>query len=378
MKPVISSLRNAALIGAAALCLSAQAETPSPIAIGLILDGQYKHQPTALAAGDEGFSLGHTELNVNGAIDDRFQGNLTAVIEDHDGETEVALEEAWIETTSLPFHSQLRAGRFLSQIGYLNSRHLHEDDYPERPVIYRALLGGHYFDDGIRLEVLMPTPFYWRIGAEAFKGTAFAGESNASDRAIGTYSLGTKVGGDLGTEHSWQAGTAWLKNRLAGNVTAGHDHDEDEHDHHGHTHGILYSGANLYISDLAWKWAPDGNPRRKQLILTGEHLYADDLNRYATGRHYHEGWYLSAVYRIDGRWTGGLRYGEADLEEAHGDHFHTQFVKESNLMVGWTPSHFASLRLMYTRQQVQGFDDTDDSITLQYVMSLGAHGSHRF
>jgi hypothetical protein len=45
-------------------------------------------------------------------------------------------------------------------------------------------------------------------------------------------------------------------------------------------------------------------------------------------------------------------------------------------MIDWSPSEFSRLRLQYTDDRVLA--DSDKQIILQYLMSLGAHGGHRF
>jgi len=360
---------------------SAQANEMNPD-ISVVLDGYYKQNATALSHRDEGFGLGHTELSLSAPIDDLFAGRLTAVLEEHHGETEVALEEAYLQTTGMPWNLSIRGGRFLSQVGYLNSRHMHEDNFVERPAAYRALLGSHYFDDGLRVNLLMPTPFFWQIGAEAFNGNRLT----EGDEDIGVYTVNTRFGGDIGVSQSWQAGLSYLRNRqLHGDHHDEHadDHDDHGHDDHGHGdhdhgHGAAYTGENLYIADLVWKWSPDGNTRQQQLTLSGEYLYADELNEHARSSDYHQGWYTSAVYRFTPQWSVGARYGRVDLKEAHGDHFHDQQLKETDVMLAWSRSHFSTLRLQYTHQSAHGFDDADNTVTLQYVMTFGAHGAHDF
>lgn len=348
--------------------------------VSVILDGYYKQNNTALSHRDEGFGLGHTELSLSSPIDDLFEGRLTAVLEDHEGETELELEEAFLQTTGMPYNLSIRGGRFLSQVGYLNSRHLHEDDFVERPAAYRALLGSHYFDDGLRLNLLLPTPFYWQIGAEAFDG----GRLSEGEEDIGVYTVNTRFGGDLSRSQSWQAGFSYLKNRQihsehGGDQEEGHsDHDHGDHDHSGHSHAAAYTGENLYIADLVWKWAPNGNNRQQQVTLSGEYMYADDLNEHATSDDVHEGWYASAVYQFAPQWSGGVRYGEVDLQEAHGDHFHGQNLQETDVMLAWSRSHFSTVRLQYTHQEAYGFEEADNTVMLQYVMSFGAHGAHGF
>lgn len=360
-------------------CVSANPFNPD---ISLILDGLYKSENTALSEYESGFGLGHTELSLQGAVDDRFFGSMAAVLASHEGETEVELEEAYINTIGLPWGLDVRGGRFLSQIGYLNSHHLHSDHFTDRPAVYRALLGSHYFDDGVRLNVLLPTPFYWRVGVEAFNGSHLAG--GVGDDDIGVYTVNSRWGGDFSPSNSWQLGLSWLNNRLdpaEEEEDADHDDDHDDghdHDDHAHSHDAGYSGENMVIADAVWKWAPQGNARNSQLILAGEYFYVDELNEYATDDDYHEGWYASAVYRFHPQWSAGVRYGEVELKEAHDDHFHDQSLEETDVMLAWSYSHFSTVRLQYTSQQGEGFDDLNDTITLQYVMSLGAHGAHEF
>lgn len=370
---------NAFRAGVATLAFTAipavQANELNPD-ISVVLDGYYKQNPTALSHREEGFGLGHTELSLSAPVDDLFEGRLTAVLEEHDGESEVMLEEAFLQTTAMPWNLSVRGGRFLSQVGYLNSRHLHEDDFVERPAVYRALLGSHYFDDGLRLNLLLPTPFYWQLGAEAFDGNRLS----EGEEDIGVYTVNTRFGGDIGGSQSWQAGLSYLHNRQTeGNTEEASAEAETDHDHsHDHSHGAGYTGKNLYFADLVWKWSPNGNTRQQQLTLSGEYLYADDLNEYATSDDTHEGWYASAVFQFAPQWSAGARYGRVDLRAAHGDHFHDQSLEESDVMLAWSHSHFSTVRLQYTRQDGEGFDQADNTVMVQYVMSLGAHGAHGF
>jgi hypothetical protein len=46
-------------------------------------------------------------------------------------------------------------------------------------------------------------------------------------------------------------------------------------------------------------------------------------------------------------------------------------------MVDFSPSEFSRLRVQYAWDQAR-FTDTDDELSLQYIMSLGAHGAHKF
>ncbi len=357
----------------------------APIELGLILDGAVASDALALGARERGLAPGHNELTLGGRIDDRFAGRLTAVMHRHEGETELELEEAYIETTALPAGLQLRGGRFLAAVGYLNELHLHSDDFVERPLLHRAFLGGHWFDDGVRLSWVAPTRLYWRTTLEAFTGASLL--PDAPRRGIaGAWTLGTQVGGDVGIEHSWQAGLSYLRNRLdTASLADGHGHghagDPDDHDAdgHDHAHGSRYAGRHMLVANAVWKWAPDGNNRARQLRVSAEYARVQGLNAFAGDRDLHEAWYLSMVYRFAPQWEAGVRLDELRVREPHGNHFHSGHLQEASVSLAWKPTHFSTLRLQWTSQRDRGgFDGAGDALFLQYVMSLGAHGAHPF
>lgn len=376
--------------------------------ISAVLNGYYQTGERPLSGTSEGFGLGETELAMSANIDDMFYGKVTAVIEMHDGETELNLEEAFIQTMAMPGGFSIRGGRFLSDIGYLNNQHLHTDSFTDRPMVYRAFLGGHYFDDGIRFNYVAPTDLYWTMGAEAFKGESLRAADEHGEREfenVGVYTLYTKIGGDLSVNSSWQAGLSYLRNEN-GQVTADEDHGHDdhghddhghedhghddhghgEHGHEGHSHSASYTGKNTYGADFVYKWAPDGNYKYQNLTVSGEYYRVTDFTpidlhpENAPSKDYHEGWYLSSVYQFTPSWSAGLRYGEIDTQEVHGDHFHAQKLKESEVTLAWHSSHFSTVRLQYTNQKGTNFDGIEDDniFTIQYIMSLGAHGAHQF
>jgi len=378
---------------------SAFAQDPSLTnpAISAVLDGYYQNTERPMAERVEGFGLGHTELAMSANIDDMFYGKMTAVVEMHDGETELGLEEAFIQTLAMPGGFSVRAGRFLSDVGYLNNQHVHTDAFSDRPAAYRAFLGSHYFDDGVRLTYVAPTDIYWAMGIEAFKGDSMRAVDEHGEREfkdLGIYTAYTKLGGDIGANGSWQAGLSYMRNEN-GRMTADEHEEHEEHAEHGeddhghdHSHSASYPGENTYIADFVYKWAPNGNYKYQHLTVSGEYFKVTDFTPLAhEDEHLSEqsvddqqGWYLSGVYQFSPNWSAGLRYGEVDTQEMHGDHFHGQKLKESEVSLAWHHSHFSTVRLQYTNQKGTNFDGIEDDnvITLQYVMTLGAHGAHQF
>lgn len=377
-------------------------------AISVVLDGYYQSDDRIMTERAEGFGIGETELAFSANIDDMFYGKLTTIFESHDGESELEIEEAFIQTMALPNGFTVRAGRFLSDIGYLNNQHLHTDSFTSRPSAYRAFLGGHYFDDGLRVSYLAPTDLYWTMGAEVFAGDSLRAADEHGERdfdSTGVYTAYTKLGGDLGVESSWQLGLSYLRNENGQLTPEEHDeHEEDTHeaDDHGHSHSASYTGKNTFIADFVYKWAPNGNYKYQHLTLSAEYFRVNDFmasslleedheehdeheeheehEEHSGVKDYHQAWYVSAVYQFSPSWSAGLRYGKLDSQLQHEDHFDSQKLKETEFSIAWHNSHFSTVRLEVSHQSNVGFESeqNDNVISLQYVMTMGAHGAHQF
>lgn len=393
----------ALLIGAVSQPLAAQSNAGTAFnpAISLTLMGQYAnysnleelHLPGFQLGGEaglpsSGFNLDHTELTISANIDPYFFGQMTAAIAEHDGETELELEEAFLQTSALPAGLGLTFGRFLSEVGYLNSHHPHAWDFVDAPLPLQAFLGGNYYDDGVRLNWLAPTPMLLELGAEAFRGGRFPTAADHDDD-IGAYSAFVRLGGDLGTNHSWRLGLSRLWSDPV-DRSDGHSHDHG----HGHNHIYAFSGnSDLTVLDAIWKWAPGGNMYNRHLTLQAEYFQrseagtvTEEVDNVSTGyRGTQRGLYAQAVYRFMPRWRTGLRYDrlwsdnrgnntalltEAELADAD------SAAQRYSAMLDFSPSEFSRLRLQYSRSDIDG--ETDNAVFLQYIMSLGAHGAHRF
>jgi len=89
------------------------------------------------------------------------------------------------------------------------------------------------------------------------------------------------------------------------------------------------------------------------------------------------------VYQFMPEWRVGARYDWLDPGSVgYGDNgasfsdvdFRPQ---RTSVMFDWTPSEFSRLRLQYSQAKlVPGV--TDNQWFLQYILTLGAHGAHRY
>jgi len=368
-------------------------------ALSLILSGTYArtsqdpqryaisgfHLPAGaeVGPGTRGFSLAETELGFAANIDPWLRGVATISLAPDDA---VEVEEAYIQTTSLGNGLALKAGRFFSGIGYLNSQHSHTWDFVDAPLAYQAMLGTQVGDDGVRLNWLAPTDQFVELGLELGRGRGFPGGDNGRNGA-GMVALTAHTGGDIGTSHSWRAGVSVLNAKADGQALVGAAAD-------GSTLDSEFSGrTRVWVADAVWKWAPNGNATRTNFKLQGEYirsrrdgtLVADPSGAASEGdyRAVQSGWYLQGVWQFMPRWRVGLRteqldggtpeYGANAGLYAIGDFK----PRKNSLMVDFNPSEFSRVRLQLAQDRSrEGLKD--NQLFLQYQMSLGAHGAHSY
>jgi hypothetical protein len=384
--------------------------------ISLTLDGQYTdisnselslpgfpiggeaHLPSA------GFSTNHNELTVSSNIDDKFYGMLNTALIIESGSTAIELEEAFIETLSLNKGLKLKFGQYLSNIGYLNSIHKHAHDFTDRPLVNDALLGGHLIDTGLEVSWIAPTDVYLNIGTSLSTGAQFPGGDN--DKNNRGQSLFIKTGNDFSSHSSWQLGASYYHTNFHKRTAGGHHHHEEEgHDELEITNTLSNGNVDIYGVDAVYKWAPNGNTKDVNFKLQGEyfikkeHGLAEMSEGSATGsakyKGNQQGFYVQGVLQFKPQWRLGLRQELLVADNTFANYTaegidEEEFLEESGLgtegnpkkssiMLDYSPSHFSKIRLQYSRFN-QGHEnaDSEDSIALQYVMSIGSHGAHKF
>lgn len=346
----------------------------------------------------EGFTLDETEFTASANVDQWFYAETTIALHDDEHDSEVEVEEAFAEPLMLPAGLGGRFGRFYSDVGYLNRFHTHTWDFHDEPLAYRAFLGKQYRDDGIRMNWTAPTSTYVMLGTETYAGREFpAGDE--TDKTLGDIQTAfLKLGGDIGASHAWQGGVS----ALIANV---HDREGDGHSHDGNQASSSFSGdSNLYMADLVYKWAPNGNRRQRNFTLQTEYFYREEdgdvifteedssaLMDYDGDQ---KGWYAQAVYQFMPHWRVGTRYdwlsADNNLKVTNpGGLDPDEVIRESgfdsdshdperwSLMVDWSPSEFSRIRAQYNHDESRP-DKTDNQWSLQYIMGLGSHGAHEF
>ncbi len=399
--PAAPAQIGAAPAGAAAPAPAAQLAAANAFnpGISLILSGGYTRTSrdpadyrisgfplppdSEIGPGSRGFSLAESELGLSASIDPWLRGAINIALHP---DNEVSVEEAFVQTTSLGNGLSLKAGRFLSGIGYLNAQHAHVWDFADAPLAYQALLGTQFGDDGVQLTWLAPTDRYLELGAELGRGRSFPG-SNSGRNGAGAGALTAHTGGDLGESHSWRAGLSMLNAKAT-------DQALDAIDASRNAVGNAFTGrTRVWILDGVWKWAPNGNATRTNFKLQGEYLRSTgkgslvyDVAGAASAGAYRavqSGWYLQGVYQFMPRWRVGLRTERLNpgtpsfginTAALAGSDFRPH---KNSLMVDFSPSEFSRVRLQLARDNTRE-GRPDNQLFIQYQMSLGAHGAHGF
>jgi hypothetical protein len=333
-----------------------------------------------------GFSLSETELVVESNVDDQFHGWATVALENEDGETVVAVEEAYLNTLALPGGFAIKAGRFFSDIGYQNRLHSHAWEFVDMPLVYRTLLANQVNDDGVQLRWVAPTDLFLEIGAEALRGQEFPAGGPVRD-GINSATGFIHLGGDAGVGGSWRVGLSHLAADAAGRETG----------EEGSPEVFTFTGdSGVSILDLVFKWAQDGNPAKRNVVFNAEYFhrkedgtvdFTDDVTSASSAYDGKQrGFYAQGIFQFVPRWRFGARYDRLSSDNSvpgNTGEFDTLAdnsydPQRVSAMVDFSNSEFSRVRLQYNRDESRPADEKDNQWFLQYVMSLGSHPAHQF
>lgn len=379
--------------------------------ISLILNGTYGNlsrdparyridgfAPTGgeVAPPGRGLSLGESELVFAANIDQHFRGTLIAALAP---DNSVGVEEGYLQTIGLSGGLSVKAGRFYSGIGYQNEIHKHAWDFVDAPLASKAFLGNQLSDDGIQVKWVAPTDLYFDVGAEFGRGRSFPGgpDGGRSKNGVGAGVMFAHLGGDIGTSTAWRIGLSRLQTSPQGRTYT-------DLDSAGTSVTNSFTGrSRLWALDGVLKWAPNGNSTQTSFKLQGEYFRRAESGNLTydteaaslgtqtdTYTSRQSGYYAQGVYQFAPQWRAGYRYDRLNsgttslglvnsgaLAAADFPILNRYNPTRNTFMLDWSPSEFSRIRLQFARDRSR-FAATDNQVFLQYIMSLGAHGAHKF
>ncbi len=337
-----------------------------------------------------GFNARNIELAFDGAVDPYFQGFANIVFKlDNDNETSAEVEEAFMQTTDLPFNLQLKGGQFFAAFGRINPTHPHTWDFADAPLVVGRILG----PDGLRgvgaqISWTLPTPWYSQLlfGLQNGRGGTGYSFRNPGDNGIffGRTTTDREMRGleDFVWIPRWENSVDLSPTQIVlGGVSAAFG----SNDTGGHTR------TQIYGADFLYKWksahAEGGFPFVKWQT---EFLY----RRFEAGRGADETFPVAETFRDWGMYTQVLwGFKKGWVAGIRGDYLHntdSRFTDDPDRQtrsrisadLTWYPTEFSKIRLQYNHDFLNetfflaGRDV--DSVFLQFEFILGAHGAHKF
>ncbi len=396
-----------------------EAEEPAGFELGEHSHGHGHDHDHGIA---DGFNLRELELTFTGTVDPYFDAMAMVTMSGHD----IEVEEAHITTRMLPAGFQIKAGQFLSDVGYINKKHLHDWLFADQPWMREFLFGDEGLNEkGIQLSWLPPTPLYTRLGVEVLEGespgvaayegpgrhqivslTPGPGGAPTRNRWRAPDGLRERDGPRLFTGFAKFAPDIGLNSALQFGAFGGYSRAYQAKEAHSSGRLETWDGDAWFAgADIVYKYDGQGVMGHRNLVLQAEYMFrqldldyqsrefvnfstlaATDANRQ---RWKQDGLYVQGVYGFAPRWTAGLR---ADVMGLVNDGYAGRGVPERfGTSYRWTgqlsyaPTEFSRIRLQAGYAD-PAHDDNGNGhdhheawmFVLQYNVSLGAHGAHAF
>ncbi len=267
-----------------------------------------------------------------------------------DGEYETEIEEGYLTTLSLPFSLQIKAGKFRSTFGKINSTHPHALNFLDLPRMYVNYLGGEGLNDrGLSINWLIPNPFefYQELTFEVTSGAVAAPAFAGSAKHL-LYLLHLKNFFDLNENTTLEVGFSGVDGP---NAADGHK-------------------TRVGAVDLTLRWKPLRRNRYKSFEWITEALWSRYEAPGATITS--NALYSFLRYQVGKRWFVGARYDYSEFPTDGQAH-----ERAYSAILSFFTTEFQKIELQYQHGLPAG-RDAFDRILLRAVFVIGAHGAHKY
>ncbi|HXV13154.1 MAG TPA: hypothetical protein VEC56_03015 [Candidatus Krumholzibacteria bacterium] len=326
------------------------------------------YRPSESAAGvgsnELTFDFEELELALNAYLNPYMRADVFLSI--HGTGPEVEIEEAnFTVLRGLPAALQFNAGQYLLDFGKLNTQHPHQWAWLDRPLMHRTMLG----EDGLRaLGARLTTLFAvgenaLGLSASAFSGGAFEshehGDEGEEDEAP------PDIMGSARASLFRQVSDAWSAELGASYLFGNYDPVEP---------------LATQIAAVDWKlrWRPNSYQAFVWVAeaMSSEREVAEEIDSVTVNLSTVDamGAFTSAELQFRKRWSAGAFFDwtqDASIQDAestaYGAFFDFLPVEET-----------ARIGIVYRHETSDLTDFDDDSVTLQFLWSLGPHKVHTF
>ncbi len=324
-------------------------------AIGFIVDtvGSYSDKERG------NFEFRSGEIGISAAVDPFVRG-YAIINGTQDG---VEVEEAAIQTTSLPYNLSLKGGRFFADFGRLSKFHDHDLPFVNRPIVLDKYVGGESQADGVEASWLAPMSQYLLLTAGTYNKVG--AENDRVDNTVPRdYSQFTYLGRAF----------TFLSLSDANSIDLGASY--------AYTPEVKQDdGARRALTgfDVTYRYAPLSQAAYRGLVWGTEVLYnqedrpiggfpeTENPNTPLVFRGRNAvGLYSYVEPRVTRRYYPGFLFEYVqDIDHAQGD-----TIAYSPYLTVWA-SEFQRIRLQYTRLEAPG--QHDNEFFLQWTVILGSH-----
>ena len=365
--------------------------------IGLVGESvfSYRSQGSKLTGSDRpgGWDVNQrsVELNLAAAVDPfaKAYAVINASADPITGEATATVEEAALQTTSLPDNLELKVGRFFGEFGRLAYIHDHELPFVNRPLVLDQYIGGESRTDGVQLNYLVPIEHYVSLTAglgdgfgEApndtgdfkngdfipFGGLSFWGRGSTSFDLTPNLSLEPGVSGLLNPATPNRGGMLALPN---GNPVTlpefpGSRLSQTERSLEGVDFVLSYKPlSENQFKSITWgtEFLHGGNTY--DVIPTAGSKFSP-FNRSVDSM----GMYSYLTYKWSREWSAGFLF---DWDEDAWNNAIRTYAFSPYLT--WATSHWSQIRLQYTHTEPNALSGLrpDDAVYLQWAWIIGSH-----
>jgi len=299
---------------------------------------------------NRGFNFNYAEVALHSVVDPYFEA--FAIF--HISPDELEIEEAFVQTTSLPYSFRIKAGKFKSSFGRLNDKHHHVWNFDSQPLIYKGLFGPDGISDaGIQLQWVAPTDTYLMFGAEAMQGVNERSFGDTSKNNLYIAYLKSSI--DVGEDLSILGGLSYA-------------HGKNTTDNPTDIYGADLTFREQLGSYSALIWQSEYLQRNKALVPTTDKQ---------------AGLYSELVYQYNNNYSFGARYDRITKNETDLSAFNTDTgdLDRYTAKMDYKPFPMSRLRLSYTydRSKVIAGERKDiNEVMLSLNIAAGAHGAHDY
>jgi hypothetical protein len=324
-------------------------------------------------------SVREVELALQAAVDPYFRGDVFLGVSDVEG---IAIEQAFLTTTALPWALEAKLGRFLMPVGKQNMTHRHDLHTIEYPFVLQRFLGPEGLKGtGVSVSrIFAPLGFYQELIVSMIDAVEEEEEEGEGDPIVLEAPINRRLSG-LGyharLRNYWDLSES-SNLEVSGSVLTGKRAQPFADAAGGGVTGIA-ARQSVISADVTYRWRPLQQGLYRSFIVQAEVMrQMNDVPEVPAGQTFagpdrsFTGAYAFARYQITRRGYLGSRFDWIEDPDAGGE-----TLTAVSGYLEFFPSEFSKLMAAYERLNPENGSGLN-RILLQATFALGPHKPHPF